>query len=166
MIISLCQENVRSIRIKLRCCFWRWRPCKGALLRTFCLENVNVTRSIIPWKKDNLSVYNIRKVYFSSLLSVSVFLKNKEHFQQRRPDQVEEIVRWRMKISTPQFPKVYREILRNNCNIGATTVARVIILPLFVTVCFDLWLFNLIFLPLKLPSIRWMSLNPNESRHR
>ena len=33
------------------------------------------TSSIIPCKKDNLSVYNIRKVYFASLLS---FLKNKD----------------------------------------------------------------------------------------
>ena len=37
------------------------------------------TSSIIPCKKDNLSVYNIRKVCFASLLS---FLKNKKHFQQ------------------------------------------------------------------------------------
>ena len=28
------------------------------------------TSSIIPSKKDNLSVYHIRKVYFASLLSV------------------------------------------------------------------------------------------------
>ena len=28
------------------------------------------TSSIIPWKKDNLFVYNIRDVYFASLLSV------------------------------------------------------------------------------------------------
>ena len=38
-------------------------------------QNVNLTRSIIPWKKDNLSVYNIRKVYFASLLS---FLKKQD----------------------------------------------------------------------------------------
>ena len=37
------------------------------------------TSSIIPCKKDNLSVYNIREVCFASLLR---FLKNKEHFQQ------------------------------------------------------------------------------------
>ena len=31
---------------------------------------MNRTSSIIPWKKSNLSVHNIRKVYFASLLSV------------------------------------------------------------------------------------------------
>ena len=33
------------------------------------------TSSIIPCKKDNLSVYNIHKVYFASLLS---FLKKQD----------------------------------------------------------------------------------------
>ena len=59
-------------------------------------------------KRKRYNLFNLRKVYFASLLSVSVLLKNEEHFQQRHPDQVE------FKISTPQFPKVYREILRNN----------------------------------------------------
>ena len=63
-------------------------------------------------KRKRYNLFNLRKVYFASLLSVSVLLKNEEHFQQRRPDQVEEITRWCIKISTPQFPKVYREILR------------------------------------------------------
>ena len=63
-------------------------------------------------KRKRYNLFNLRKVYFASLLSVSVLLKNEEHFQQRRPDQVEEITRWCIKISTPQFPNVYREILR------------------------------------------------------
>ena len=45
-------------------------------LRTICWEIMRRTSSIIPYKKDNLSVYNIRKVCFASLLS---FLKNKKH---------------------------------------------------------------------------------------
>ena len=59
----------------------------------------------MPLKKDNLSVYNKRKVYFASLLS---FLKKQGTLPTKAT----------MKISTPQFPKVYREILRNNCNIA------------------------------------------------
>ena len=52
------------------------------------------TSSIIPWKKDNLFVYNIRDVYFASLLSV---LKK----QDREPT--------RFEIARHRLVYVYRE---------------------------------------------------------
>ena len=83
---------------------------KQYLMRNAPLTQVIFREVVIPWKKDNLSVYKIRKVYFTSLLSVSVFLKNKEHFQQRRPDQVEERIRWCMKIRTPRHASVSQSL--------------------------------------------------------
>ena len=53
--------------------YWRYFEyiCRilSRLLRTFPWEIMKRTSSIIAWKKDNLSVYNIGKVYFASLLS-------------------------------------------------------------------------------------------------
>ena len=43
------------------------------ILRTFSCQIINPTSSLIHLKKDNLSVYNIRKLYCATLLSCVFF---------------------------------------------------------------------------------------------